>query len=132
LSKRKKNKKRTKELKITRESFRVEPSFLTVRNPQTEVVGADFVKYMVDPDCGMGTLIFFRKYPTPKREARGWAVDRIVEESFLEVKVPLNTLFACAIDLYLVAQELRESKKRNITYFGPSKVIQREEPDESG
>jgi hypothetical protein len=119
-------------LKISRESFKAEPTFRITRSPQTAVVGADFVKYMVDPDCGMGTLIFYRKYPVPKRDSKGWSVDRMEEESFLEVKVPLNTLFACAIGLYQVAQEMSKSKKKTITYFGPSKVIQKEKPNDMG
>ena len=120
-------------LKIHRgEDFQVKPSFLILRSPETAVVGADYVKYMVDPDCGMGTLVFFRKYPTPKRESRGWSVDTIVEESFLEVKVPLNTLFALAIGLSFVAQDVRKPQSRNMTFFGPSRITQEErKPNDS-
>ena len=52
---------------------------------------------MIDPHCGIGTLTFFKKYTPPKKEYHSWSVDRIVEEAFLDVKVPLNTLFALAV-----------------------------------
>lgn len=112
------------DINITRSSHKVTPSFLTTRREDTAVVGSDFVKYMVDPNIGMGTLIFYRRYVTPRKEAKGWSVDTIVEESFLEVKVPLNTLFALALDLSTVVQQIQKNPRGNITYFGPSSVRQ--------
>ena len=110
----------------------VTPSRLISRNPDTAVIACDFVKYMLDPDCGIGTLVFFRKYATPKQEFGSWSIDRIVEEAFLEVKVPVNTLFALGVGLTNSMKDYQEIVKynKNITLFGPKIKRQAKKPDE--
>lgn len=105
--------------------IKVKPKFVMRRNEATAISAADYVKYMVDPDTQMGTLIFYRKYPTADRDEEGnLVVKEVVDESFLEVHVPLSTLFTCALGLYRVFDQIAHEKaSSNIIYFGPSKVI---------
>lgn len=53
-------------------------------------------------------------------------LDRVDIEGFLEVKVPLNTLFATILYINDVLDEIRKEPKRRIVHFGPSKVEERE------
>lgn len=110
------------DMHVTRTSHKVTPSFLIMRREDTAIVSADFVKYMVNPNLGVATLIFFRTYATPRKESIGWSIDTMVEESFLEIKVPLNTLYPLALDLVTVFQDLQKKPHDNAIHFGPSSV----------
>jgi hypothetical protein len=122
-----------KEPKVTKgEPIRADPSRLISRRPDTAIIACDFVKYMIDPDCGIGTLTFYRKYATPKKAGSNWSVDTIVEEAFLDVKVPLNTLFALGVGISSSIEEYQRiiKTKENITLFGPQIKRMAKKPDE--
>lgn len=110
------------EIKIDREEIKVEPFGQTGMSKESVVLSADFFKCLIDTSLGLCTLVFFHKRPNVKREGDKLILDRIDEEGFIEIKVPLNSFWATTLYSYSVLNEIRKRPDLKITYFGPSAI----------
>ena len=111
-------------MKITEKTIDVNPTIQASMREDTVVLGADFFKVLLDCDTQLATLIFFQKRVRPKKTQRGLEFDSIVEEGFLEVKVPFSTFFATVLYASNVLTKVQEAHKQNKRpiFFGPSKI----------
>jgi hypothetical protein len=102
-----------------------QPTVVTRRDERTLLTVADYVKYMVDVSTGLVTLIFYQVHPTPELDAKGkaWAVNEVVHESLLEVKVPIATIGPTAmglIQLFTDQKRMQEIAQTGMIVFGPT------------
>ena len=107
--------------KITLEDIKITPNFVVSRANEVPVVAADFIKCMIDLDIGLATLLLYRRHVIPKTTEKEILADTIVDELFLEIKVPLNTFFATILYAYETFNRIRKGEKRGV-HIGPAAI----------
>jgi hypothetical protein len=99
----------------------VKPAHSTIINEGIPTLAADYVKCITDQDTGLCTLMFFKKHFLPTRRGDGaFVIDRTMDEGFLEVKVPMNTMFALALYMTEELKIIRAKPNSKGFHFGPS------------
>lgn len=106
---------------------KVSPRYRLEVKPDVPTLPADYVKCAIDHDTQTVTFIFFKKHYVPTLSGGGVEVGEVIDEVFLEVKVPFSTAFALALYMNEILKEIRTKKLSRGVSFGPVKVISEEE-----
>jgi len=96
------------------------PRFRIDVNPNMPTLVADFVKCVVDFETQMVTFIFFDKHFLPERAEDGSInLSKVIDEAFLEIKVPFNAASALASYMNAIFKEIQEDQIKEGIHFGP-------------
>jgi hypothetical protein len=96
------------------------PRFRIDINPNMPTLIADFVKCVIDFETQLVTLIFFDKHFLPERAEDGSInLNKVIDEAFLEIKVPFNAAFALALYMNAIFKEIQENQIKDGIHFGP-------------